>query len=159
MKATSDQTNPPILTSSIIAYIYQYETLQHPWDLRIVELLAKRNDTDDDVRCKMHLTQQCAKEQDLVSNPQNNKKKIPYDGLPRTWAILKLLFQLRFDQIKGMMGIYETATKVVFWVSPEADESGLAIDRLNYLTGKALIELKPRESFDDLIERLHQDES
>jgi hypothetical protein len=58
-----------------------------------------------------------------------------------------------------MISIYETATKVVFWVSPEADESGLAIDRLNYLTGKALIELKPRESFDDLIERLHNDES
>ena len=53
-----------------------------------------------------------------------------------------------------MISIYETATKVVVWVSPEADESGLAIDRLNYLTGKALIELKPRESFDNLIKRL-----
>jgi hypothetical protein len=52
------------------------------------------------------------------------------------------------------MSIYETATKVVIWLGPKADESGLAIDWLNYLTGKALIEMKPRESFDDLIERL-----
>jgi hypothetical protein len=42
--------------------------------------------TTQNAKRKTHLTQQCAKEQNLVSDPQNDKKKIPYDGLSYTWG-------------------------------------------------------------------------
>ena len=58
-----------------------------------------------------------------------------------------------------MTSIYESSTKVVVWLGSEADESGLAIDRLNYLAGKALAELRPGETIDGLLDRLRQDES
>ena len=68
--------------------LFRHKPLEHPWQIRLVELIACKEE-EDPVQCKIHLIPAGdAKEIDPDYDIVGDAKKIPYFALSYTWGDL-----------------------------------------------------------------------